>query len=87
MAKKQGCPKKVPAKKAARGLASAAEKGGMPIRVEVERMSIKPPLRDMFAAFALAGIMAKSGAWEIREDDAAEASWAVADAMLKARGK
>lgn len=88
MAKKDSCPKKkVPAKKPVKGLADAAEKGGLPIRVAVERMSIQPPLRDMFAAFALAGMLANEGYNHWVSGRVAEEAWMMADQMLETRGK
>lgn len=85
--------KKVSAKKA--GLAGAAEPGGKPLRVAVERMSIQPPLRDVFAAFALAGLLSDgagihngpyNAAGAIRVDDVCKCAWKWADAMLELRG-
>lgn len=55
-----------------------------PLRVAVDRMSIQPPLRDVFAAFALGGLLA-GGAKGLNKQ-LCDVSWAVADKMLETRG-
>lgn len=81
MAKKSCSPKK---KAAPKGLAGAAIPGGGPLEVSIKRASFQLPLRDMFAAFALAGLIADTNS-SGRPDDFACASYGYAEAMLKAR--
>lgn len=81
--------KVVPPKKPTKGLSAAAEPGGEPLRVQIDRFAVALPLRDMFAAAALAGYL--SG---VERDDPdvvptikqiASDAYRYADAMMEAR--
>lgn len=78
MAKKVCPPKKKPAKK---GLAGASQCGGKPLEVSISRASLQLPLRDLFAAFALAGIISSC---DCNTCEATEA-YRFSDAMMKRR--
>ncbi|TXH13414.1 MAG: hypothetical protein E6R03_11380 [Hyphomicrobiaceae bacterium] len=78
---KKNCPQKK--KPAPKGLAAAAASGGEPLEVSVKRMSMQLPLRDLFAAFALAGI--KSCGYCGDPDETADEAFVLADAMMKGR--
>lgn len=82
MAKKKCAPK---TKAEPKGLAGAAMRGGEPIDVNVGRLSVKLPLRDLFAAFAMAGMLADASVRDT-QGVVAKNAWLMADAMLKARG-
>lgn len=82
--------KKKVAPKPRKGLAGAAEPGGaeiagrQPIDVNIRRFAVASPLRDTFAAAALAGLLANgdnsgSMSWYARE------AYDHADAMMKER--
>lgn len=87
MVKKVCPPKKKPVKK---GLAGAAQCGGQPLEVSISRASLQLPLRDLFAAFALAGLLSSS---DPIDDDfllegmnmIADQACIAADAMMKRR--
>lgn len=82
MAKKNCPPKKKPALK---GLAASAASGGGPLEVSVKRMSMQLPLRDLFAAFALAGIVSNGYDGYAKVAEAKEA-YDYADYMMQQRG-
>ena len=82
MAKKNCPPKKKPAPK---GLAAAAASGGGPLEVSVKRMSMQLPLRDLFAAFALAGNLAADQENILSAAEAAGDAYHYADAMMRQR--
>ena len=76
--------KAVPPKKTVKGLSAAAEPGGEPLRVQIDRFAVALPLRDMFAAAALAGMLANSdftGGPRFYSQEA----YNVADAMMETR--
>lgn len=87
MAKKMCSPKK---KATVKGIAGAAKAGGSPLEVSISRASLQLPLRDLFAAFALAGLLSSS---DPIDDDfifegmnmIADQSFIAADAMMKRR--
>ncbi len=81
MAKKNCPPKK---KSAPKGLAAAAASGGGPLEVSVKRMSMQLPLRDLFAAFALAGIVAHGFDGYAKVSEAKQA-YDYADIMMRQR--
>jgi len=80
--------KKKVAPKPRKGLAGAAEPGGAeissrePIDVNIRRFAVALPLRDMFAAAALIGILENGNTLL---PNAAKLAYETADMMLEAR--
>ena len=80
--------KKKAAPKPRKGLAGAAEPGGAeissrePIDVNIRRFAVALPLRDMFAAAALIGLIENGNRFW---DDIPKLAYETADMMLEAR--
>lgn len=83
-------PGKKPPAKPVKGIAAAAEPGGNPlpdrepIQVELKRFAVALPMRDLFAAAALAGLLFDDPG--ISYSEAAGISYLHADEMMKRRG-
>lgn len=75
---------KSPPKKPAKGLAGAATPGGEPIEVAIKRFAVALPLRDMFAAAALAGLLANSNS-RGTPGEITKGCYVYADWMMEAR--
>lgn len=95
MVKKKTVPPKVLKKATStpKGLAGGAEKGGEPVRVAIDRFAVQLPLRDLFAAVAMNGVVSSTtsrgcdGFSLPNNDIIADIAYRMADEMLKAREK